>query len=122
MKLKFILIISIGIGILAAIICRGWIDMKNKEIEELKAKILKRGERIAVIAAARPLAQGTVISYEDIGVKEIEVSSMRSDNMLTQLLANAYQIQFPKMVLFFGLTLRVASLARRPSPRAFKKE
>ena len=81
MKLKFILIISIGIGILAAIICRGWIDMKNKEIEELKAKILKRGERIAVIAAARPLAQGTVISYEDIGVKEIEVSSMRSDNI-----------------------------------------
>jgi hypothetical protein len=26
------------LGIIAAIICRGWIDMKNKEIEELKAK------------------------------------------------------------------------------------
>ena len=39
MKLKFILIISIGIGILAAIICRGWIDMKNKEIEELKSQL-----------------------------------------------------------------------------------
>lgn len=79
MKQKFILIIAIVIGIIAAIICRGWIDMKNEEIEELKTRILKRGERVAVIAAARPLAQGTVLSIEDIGVKEIEVSSMRSD-------------------------------------------
>lgn len=81
MKQKFILIIAIVIGIIAAIICRGWIDMKNKEVEELKAKILKRGERIAVIAAARPLAQGTVISMEDIGIKEIEKSSMRNDSI-----------------------------------------
>lgn len=81
MKQKFILIIAIVIGIIAAIICRGWIDMKNEEIEELKARILKRGERVAVIAAARPLAQGTVLSIEDIGVKEIEVSSMRSDSI-----------------------------------------
>lgn len=81
MKQKFILIIAIVIGIIAAIICRGWIDMKNKEVEELKAKILKRGERITVIAAARPLAQGTVISMEDIGIKEIEKSSMRNDSI-----------------------------------------
>jgi pilus assembly protein CpaB len=79
MKQKFILIIAIVIGIIAAIICRGWIDMKNKEVEELKAKILKRGERVAVIAAARPLAQGTVLSIEDLGIKNVEASSLRND-------------------------------------------
>ncbi len=87
MKQKFILIVAIIIGIFAAIICRSWIDMKNKEYEKLKQDVLLRGERIEVVAAARPLAQGTIITMDDIVSKKIERYSARGN----EVLADQYQ-------------------------------
>lgn len=85
MKQKFILIISICIGILAGLICRSWINMKDQEVnDEINTIRNKQGRRIDVIAAARPLAQGTVISIDDIGRKTVEESSMRDDCILIE--------------------------------------
>lgn len=82
MKQKFVLIVSLAIGLLAAFLSRAWIDSKNAETEKIRAKLYAGAEKIEVVAAARPLPSGTTIQYSDLGRLSVFATSVTDDNIL----------------------------------------
>ena len=67
MKQKFILIVSLVAGLLAAILSKAWIDSRNAEIQREIDRVYAKAERIEVVAAGRPLPSGTTIQQSDLG-------------------------------------------------------
>ncbi len=82
MKQKFILIVSIGIGILAAILSYSWIKSKNANFEKEKNRLYKDAETVQVLAAARPLPSGTTIQPSDFGLLTVFAKTVTDDNIL----------------------------------------
>ncbi len=82
MKQKFILIVSIGIGILAAILSLSWIRSKNAEFKKEMNRLYAGAEKIQVLAAARPLPSGTTIQPSDFGLLSVYATSVTDDNIL----------------------------------------
>lgn len=82
MKQKFILIVSIGIGILAAILSHAWISSKNAMIEKELNRLYAGAEKTEVIVAARPLPSGTTIQASDLGGLSVFTSSVTDDNVM----------------------------------------
>jgi len=80
MKLKFVLILSLAIGLLAAFLSRAWIDSKNAETEKIRAQVYAGAVKIQIVAAARPLPSGTTIQYSDLGTLSVFATSVTDDN------------------------------------------
>lgn len=79
MKQKIILVVSVIIGLLAAIASRTWITMKEREYQAQKERLLNYSKQIEVVAVSRSLAQGTVLRIEDLGKKSIFKAEARDD-------------------------------------------
>ncbi|MGI5868751.1 MAG: Flp pilus assembly protein CpaB [Kiritimatiellia bacterium] len=82
MKQKFVLIVSLVAGLLAAILSKAWIDSREAEVKRKLDLIAAREERIEVLAAGRPLPAGTTIQQSDLGLITILASSVSDDSIL----------------------------------------
>lgn len=84
MNQKFILIISIIIGIIACIICRSWITMKNEEFAQLERELNEKNavDYVEIIAANGRLAKGRKIGSDDIGVRKMPKQFVTKDMIL----------------------------------------
>ena len=77
MKQKIVLVISIAIGLLAAVLTRTYLASKDAEIQQLKADFLKKHKTIDVLCFAREVPSGTVLAKSDLGVKTVPASGLR---------------------------------------------
>ena len=78
MKQKIVLpVISIAIGLLAAVLTRTYLASKDAEIQQLKADFMKKHKTMEVLCFARDVPSGTVISKSDLGLKTAPASGLR---------------------------------------------
>jgi len=77
MKQSIVLIVSIAIGLLAAVLTRTYLVSKDAEIQQLKADFLKKHQTIEVLCFARDVPSGTIISKDDLGLKTAPASGLR---------------------------------------------
>ena len=77
MKQKIVLVISIAIGLLAAMLTRTYLASKDAEIQQLKADFLKKHKTIDVLCFAREVPSGTVLAKSDLGIKTVPASGLR---------------------------------------------
>ena len=77
MKQKIVLIVSIAIGLLAAVLTRAYLAAKDVEIQQLKADFAKKHKTIDVLCFARKVPSGTVLAKSDLGVKTVPASGLR---------------------------------------------
>ena len=77
MKQKIVLVISIAIGLLAAVLTRTYLASKDAEIQQLKADFLKKHKTIDVLCFAREVPSGTVLAKSDLGLKTVPASGLR---------------------------------------------
>jgi pilus assembly protein CpaB len=66
MKQKLILIVSVVIGLLAAVLTRSYLNAKDREIQRMKEEFNRRNVRIEVVAVKKDLPSGTVLTSEDL--------------------------------------------------------
>ena len=77
MKLKFILILSVVAGILAALLTRQYLNAKDREVKNLMADI-RASQRIAtIVVVKRDLPAGTVLQRDDLGLQEFPEGPVR---------------------------------------------
>jgi len=81
MKQNFILLVSIGIGLLAALLTFFWLRSKEADYEKEMKRLYANAEKISVVVAARPLPSGTVIQASDIGMLSVFATSVTDDNI-----------------------------------------
>ncbi|HNX32998.1 MAG TPA: Flp pilus assembly protein CpaB [Kiritimatiellia bacterium] len=67
MKQKLILIISVVIGLLAAVLTRSYLTAKDREILRWKAEFDRKHTKIEVVGVKKDLPSGTVLTKDDIG-------------------------------------------------------
>ena len=77
MKQSIVLVVSIAIGLLAAVLTRTYLVSKDAEIQQLKADFLKKHQTIEVLCFARDVPSGTVLSKSDLGTKTAPASGLR---------------------------------------------
>ena len=78
MKQKIILpVISIAIGLLAAVLTRTYLASKDAEIQQLKADFVKKHKTMDVLCFAREVPSGTILAKTDLGVKTVPASGLR---------------------------------------------
>ena len=71
MKQSIVLVVSIAIGLLAAVLTRTYLVSKDAEIQQLKADFLKKHQTIEVLCFARDVPSGTILSKSDLGTKTV---------------------------------------------------
>ncbi len=75
MKQKLILIISVVIGLLAALLTRSYLNAKDRELEKWKSDFNKKNATMEVAAVKTDLPSGTVLSAADlVGIFVVERS------------------------------------------------
>jgi len=67
MKQKMVLVVSLLCGLMAFVLTINYIQKKQKEFEEMKAKLMARTRQISVVAAVEDIPQGVKITDRDIG-------------------------------------------------------
>ena len=78
MKQKIILpVISIAIGLLAAVLTRTYLASKDAEIQQLKDDFVKKHKTMDVLCFAREVPSGTILAKSDLGVKTVPASGLR---------------------------------------------
>ena len=77
MKQSIVLIVSIAIGLLAAVLTRTYLVSKDAEVQRLKAEFLKKHQTMEVLCFARDVPSGTVLSKSDLGTKKAPASGLR---------------------------------------------
>lgn len=79
MKQRIVLIVSVVLGILAAILTRQYLVAKNNEVDQTIARIRSKYRTVDVVVAGRPLPAGSVITGEDIGYISVVEQQLRHD-------------------------------------------
>jgi len=79
MKQKMILIVSVVVGLLAALLTRGYLNAKDNEIARQLAAIRASNRQVAAVVLTSDLPAGAVLQLADIGIKEFAESSLRGD-------------------------------------------
>ena len=77
MKRKIVLIVSLGCGLLAAVLTRFYIVAKDGEVEAQKQALLNRYGSMEVLCFAKDLPGGTVLSRGDLGTKTAPALGLR---------------------------------------------
>jgi pilus assembly protein CpaB len=77
MKQKVILIVSVVIGLLAAVLTRSYLNAKDREVQRWKAEFDQKNVKIAVIGVKKDLPSGTVLTMQDIGGINVIEKSVR---------------------------------------------
>lgn len=79
MKQKMILIVSIVIGLLAALLTRSYLNAKDREIENRLNEINRRDRKVEVLVPTADLPAGSVLKMEDLGMLTLPERGLRSD-------------------------------------------
>ena len=77
MKQKVLLIVSVVIGLMAAVLTRSYLNAKDREVDKLKADFDRKHKKIEVIAVKKALPSGTTLTKEDIGTLSVVESSVK---------------------------------------------
>lgn len=77
MKQKIVLIVSIAVGILAAVLTRTYLASKDAEMQKLKEDFMKRHKTIDVLCFAREVSRDMKLAKSDLGVKTVPESGLR---------------------------------------------
>ena len=77
MKRQIVLVISLVAGLIAAILTRAYLTVKEREIKAEKARLVEKYGTIDVLAFARDVPSGEVLSKADLGVKSVPAIGMR---------------------------------------------
>ena len=77
MKQSIVLIVSIAIGLLAAVLTRTYLVSKDAEVQRLKADFLKKHQTMEVLCFARKVPSGTILAKSDLGLKKAPASGLR---------------------------------------------
>lgn len=77
MKQRVILIVSVVVGLLAALLTGQYLSAKDREYRDLVARITRDNRMIEVIAAKRVLPAGTVLTQDDVGGLKVGESAIR---------------------------------------------
>lgn len=81
MKQKIVLVVSIAIGILAAVLTRTYLASKDAEMQQLKEDFRKKHKTIEVLCFAREVPSGTILAKSDLGVKTVPASGLRGQTL-----------------------------------------
>ena len=77
MKRQIVLIISLVAGLVAAILTRTYLTIKEGEIKAEKAKLVKKYGTIDVLAFKRDMPSGSVLAKADFGLLTVPAMGMR---------------------------------------------
>lgn len=77
MKSKLVLVAAVVAGLLAALLVNAWLKGKASEVEKLKEHLRGKAKKTNVVAAAKPLPKGTVITMDVIGNKNVWEEGLR---------------------------------------------
>ena len=81
MKQSIVLIVSIAIGLLAAVLTRTYLASKDAEMQQLKEDFRKKHKTIEVLCFAREVPSGTILAKSDLGVKTVPASGLRGQTL-----------------------------------------
>jgi pilus assembly protein CpaB len=84
MKQKLILIISVVIGMLAALFTKGYLNAKDREVAKVIAKIKESQRMIDIVVVKRDLPAGTVLQNTDLGVNAVPESGVGGRAVLSE--------------------------------------
>ena len=84
MKQKLILIISVVVGLFAAILTRSYLSAKDSEIERMKAEFERKNKKIAVIGVNKDIPSGTALTMQDIGGLEVVENAVKDHAVRTE--------------------------------------
>ncbi len=84
MKDKILPIVSVAIGILAFALTMQYLRGREADLERRWRALYAGAERIQVVAAARTIPRGTVITMSDVGRKTVFKSAVRSDVLMPE--------------------------------------
>ncbi len=79
MKQRLILVAAVVIGLLAAMLTRHYLNVKDREVAKRLAAIDKRYRKISVVAVGKPLPAGTVLTSKDIVFMPVVEQQLRPD-------------------------------------------
>jgi pilus assembly protein CpaB len=74
MKQRLILIISVVVGLIAALLTGQYLNAKDREYRNMKAKLTADNRTVTVIAVKRNSPAGTVLIRDDLGYTEVPES------------------------------------------------
>ena len=77
MKQKIVLIVSIAVGILAAVLTRAYLASKDAEMQKMKEEFIKNHETTMVLCFARDVSSGTALAESDLGEIKVPARGLR---------------------------------------------
>ncbi len=77
MKQRVILIVSVVVGLIAALLTGQYLSAKDREYQASLARITRDNRMIEVLAAKRVLPAGTVLTADDVGKMKVAESAIR---------------------------------------------
>ena len=77
MKRKIVLIVSLVAGLIAALVTRAYLTIKENEIQQEKTRLLNKYGTMQVLAFVKDTPSGTVLSMSDLGEKTVPKMGMK---------------------------------------------
>ena len=77
MKQSIVLIVSVVVGLLAAVLTRTYLVSKDAEVRQFKDDFLKKNPPMEVLCFKRDIPSGTRISKADLGIISVPASGLR---------------------------------------------
>ena len=81
MKQRIILIVSVVIGLIAALLTGQYLNVKDREYQARVDRITKANRMVDVIVTRHVLSAGTVLSKDDVGLDKISEAAIRGHGM-----------------------------------------
>ena len=88
MQRKIVLIASIVCGLVAALLTRTYRTVKENEIKAEKERLVKKYGTLEVLAFARDLPSGAVVSKSDLGTQVVPAMGMRGQALTLENLSD----------------------------------
>lgn len=88
MKQKIVLLISVVVGLLAAILTRAYLSAKEAEVAMMKQKFLQRHGTMEVLCYGKNVPSGTVIQKSDLGLKKVPATGLRGQALTEENLSD----------------------------------
>jgi len=79
MKQKIVLIVSVVVGLLAAILTRSYLSAKENEYNRMKEDLRQRNAKTYVIAAKADLPSGTILKSSDLCAVQVPSSMVKGN-------------------------------------------
>ena len=88
MKKKIVLIVSLAVGLLAAVLTRFYLAAKDAEVQEFKDAFNSRYGTIWVLCYAKDTPSGAALAREDFKVKQVPAVGMRGQAVTEENLSD----------------------------------